>query len=382
VKKRAATSSLFLPEGPPRVWAPQAFVEQLPHLALSVAELRYGPNARVILKNYMLTESSRTKSFSAIGRSVGISKQAAQAVFKKLIRRLREAMIEDIYRMFGPRIWPEFSRPLRSLSSEIKQRSETAFPHSDWDALLARTWGMSASQLGQMEPFILEILGLQRLDFCESTLDPIIITASDKDKTRLRIAARFMQKVLTSHHARGLTLEELTSMIKTRSDLRSLSADKIRALVRCAKNIIRRGNRYRIPDKTMSGRANQYQQILLRAGKPLHYRELARRAVRFGYKGNDKQHQSVANILVRDSRFVPVARSGRWALAGWRDVETRTITQIAFDEIKRVGRPLREAELCSSILEKRRVSRATLKRMLEQSRRFKRIGKKLWTTCE
>src|SRR2546423_8030467 len=103
---------LVLPKGPRRVWSPRDFVKELPLVAISVAEARFGPKARIILQNYLLNESPRTRSFSVTARSLGISRQAANAVFKELIRRLREAIIGEWYRKWGFRVWPEFSRPL------------------------------------------------------------------------------------------------------------------------------------------------------------------------------------------------------------------------------------------------------------------------------
>lgn len=322
-------------------------------------------------------------SLAAIGRSVGISKQAAQTAFKKMIRRFREVLIEDTYRRCTFRIRPEFSRPLRVLSTKLNERSEGILPLSEWDSLLARTWRMRRSELGQMESFVLEILGLRRFDFNKSTLGSIIVLASDKDVTRLNIAARLIQKILASHHPAGLTLQQITEQIRTRARLRSLSEDRIRALMRYAKNIEKVGNRYRTPHRSMMRRADHYEQILIRADKPLHYHEMGRRAVSFGYKRNPTQRESVTNILCQDPRFVPVAQSGFWALARWHNIETRTITEIAADEIKRAGRPLDESELHSSIAKRRPVQRRSIPRMLyAHSGVFKKVGPKLWTIYE
>ena len=372
----------MLPKQARRSWSPRAFVAHLPQVALSMAELRFGPNARVVLENYILKASSPETTFSGIGRSVGITKQAAHAVFKRMIRKFREVMLEDKYRMCGFRLRPEFLHPLRLLSGKLRRRSDTILHQSDWNALLARTWGISATQLGPTEPLILEILGRSRLDFGKSTLDPIIVIASGKDKTRLNVAARLIQSLLTSQYPSGLTLQKLTGAIKRRSGMRNLSKDKIRALVRCVKNIERIGKLYRIPDRSMRHRADHYAEILRRSGKPLHYRELARRAKLFGYRVNDRKRQSVTNILVKDSRFAPVAQSGFWALATWPNLETRTITQIAFDEIQRARGPLDEKHLYALISRQRVVKKRSIPRMLTQSKCFKRVGYRLWTTCE
>ncbi len=381
VKKRPATAKTILPKERRPVWSARAFVEELPDVALSVAESRFGPNARVVLENYILKQSSRKTSFSAIAHSVGITKQAAHAVFQRMIRKFREVMLEDKYRMCSFRLRPEFLRPLRILSKKVRQR-KTVLRQNDWNALLAKTWGISGSQLGPMEPFILEILGLRRHDFRRPALDSIIDTAADKTKTRLDMADRFIRGLLRSHHPSGLTLQQLTDAIKARSGLRRLSTDKIRVLVRSMGDVEKLGSLYRVPDRRMSRRADHYAEILRRAGKPLHYRELAHRALRFGYRGNDGQRQSVTNILVKDSRFAPVAQSGFWALATWRNLETRTITDIAFDEIKRAGQPLHEKKLYMLIRKRRSVKRRSVPRMLAQSRRFKSLGNNLWTICE
>ena len=283
--------------------------------------------------------------------------------------------------MCGFRLRPEFSHPLRVLSRTLNKRLEPPFLQSDWNVLLAKTWGIRRGQLGSMEPFILEILGLRQLDFNQPTLDPIIVVASDKDKVRLKTAARSIEHILRSRYPSGLSLNELVDTVRKRPGLHSLRADKIRALVRCVKNVEGRGGIYRISDRTMKRRADHYEQILRQAGRPLHYRELARRAVRYGYRGDPTKHQSVTNILVQDSRFVPIAQSGCWGLVGWKNIETRRIKEIAFDEITKAGRPLHEDKLYALIAKRRSVKRDSIQQMLGRSSQFKRVGSKLWTIC-
>jgi len=291
-------------------------------------------------------------------------------------------MIEDTNRMCGFHVRREFSLPLRILATEVRRHPDPILLQSEWDALLARTWQMRSSDLGQMERFILEVLGLRRFDFSESTLGSIIVLASDKDVTRLLVAARFIQKLIASHHPAGLTLQQITEAIRKRTRLRSLSEERIRVLMRCARDIEKVGDQYRTSDRSMMRRADHYEEILLRADEPLHYREMARRAVPFGYKGNPTQHQSVTEILRQDPRFVPVGHSGFWALVRWRKVETRGIKEIAFDEIKRAGRPLHEDKLHLLIAKKRSVKRLSIRRMLALSSQFKRVGSKLWALNE
>ena len=380
--RRPLAKYVFLPVEVRKVWSPQAFLKKLPDVIFSIVDLRFGRNAYAVFKNYLIPETEQPTSLAAIGRRLGISKQASQAVFKRMIRRFREVMIEDTYRMCGFHVRREFSLPLRILATEVRRDPDPILLQSEWDALLARTWQMRSSDLGQMERFILEVLGLRRFDFSESTLGSIIVLASDRDVTRLLVAARFIQKLIVSHHPAGLTLQQITEAIRKRTGLRSLSEERIRVLMRCARDIEKVGDQYRTSGRSMMRRADHYEEILLRAGKPLHYRELARRAVPFGYRGNDKQHQSVTNILLPDPRFVAAAQAGYWALVRWHKVETRGIKEIAFDEIKRAGRPMKEKELFSLIAKRRPVKRRSIPRMLAKSSRFKKVGPKLWAICE
>jgi predicted DNA-binding protein YlxM (UPF0122 family) len=351
----------------------------LPQVALSVADLRFGPNARVILEKYIL-KSSPEMSLSEIARRVGITKQAAHATFKKMIQKLREIMLEDKYRMCGFRLRPEFLRPLRTLSKKLLRRhSKTVICYRDWDRLVRRTWGISASQLGVAEPLILEILGFRRREFDQNPLRSILDTTVDKNKTQLFLADRFVRGVLKSHYPNGLTLQQLTDAIKTRSELGRLSVAKIRALVRSSRNIKRVGTLYRIADRCMMRRADQYHQILLQARNPLHYSELARRAVRYGYYGTGSA-RSIHIILQKDSRFASVGRSGYWALSAWRNLEVRSITQIAIDELQRAQCPLDESQLFALISKQKAVKKRTLRQLLEQSKCLKRVGSRLWTT--
>lgn len=371
---------VLLPTRSRRNWSPRAFVRELPNVARAIAQLRFSPTALAVLDAHILA-SSRAKSLSAISRELGITKQAAHAIFNRMILKFREILLEEKYRMCGFRIRPEFSRPLQGLSRKLQVRSTRDFRYSEWNALVARTWGINTAQMGAAEPLVLEILGLRRHDFSTTRLTSVV-TDAVKTKTRRERAGSFIRRLLRSRYPAKLTLKKIIDVVSERPSFRGIDEKKIRTLLSSMKEVEKRGNSYRLTAASMASRADQYEQILQRAGRPLHYRELAKRARRFGFTGNTNQHQSVTNILVADPRFIPVAHTGRWALAAWPNLETRTITEIMFEEISNAGRPLHEDELVVRVTKRRPAKRPSIPRMLAANDKFRKVEVKTWTINE
>jgi hypothetical protein len=191
---------------------------------------------------------------------------------------------------------------------------------------------------------------------------------------QLEKEATLLRKVLSKHPA-GLSLSEITDQIRKDWPTPPVTAEKIRFLLQAMTKIEVDGDAYRLHQR--SRRADQYYEILQQAGKPLDYRELTRRAVRFGYRGGHDSH-SVAVILGGDKRFNVASPRGFWALSEWKHVDTRTFTQIAFDEIRALQRPLHEAELNRLFMSQRGSKPKSIGNLLNANSRFRKIAPKTW----
>jgi hypothetical protein len=243
---------------------------------------------------------------------------------------------------------------------------------TDWERLLVRTWSLKTADIEGVEALLLAILGFRRLNFDKGNLCSVI--SRDHIKHALGRAAHRIDQLLAQNPS-GLTLRQITHEILASPNVQQLNAQKIRILLRSKRNLRCTGGAYYL--QPVLSRPDQYYEILKKAGRPLHYHEIARRLRQMGYPGR-LVGRSVTNRLCADARFNPVSMTGFWALAEWEHVETRSIADIAFEEIKQADRPLDAGELYRRINNKRPARRDSLRGMLSRDARFERPQPGIW----
>ena len=110
--------------------------------------------------------------------------------------------------------------------------------------------------------------------------------------------------------------------------------------------------------------------VLLKAARPLHFREVASAISKAGWSSRKAHPQTVHNELIRDPRFVLVGR-GLYALAEW-GYEPGTVGEVMAGLLKAARRPLSKDEIVKRVLEKRFVKPNTILLNLQDKRWFKR----------
>ena len=366
---------IVLPKKVRRNWPPRAFIAELPRVVLQTAEIRFAPTMKCIVQKRFLAASGQRQSLDSIARELRITKQAVAAKLENFLRRLRRTMIHSDYRGYRVRFRPEFLEPIRGLAAKLKQTQ--VLSETDWNALITRMWRIAPSELKRVESLLLAILGFRRFEFDDSPLHALRpIVGRPKVKTRITKIALFIQHLL-SQRPDGLSFQEIADTIQTSGRLGRVEADLLRVLLQSMHTVRLSATRYRV--NAPQTRADEYHAMLMKARKPLHYRELARRVRALGRMRACKLPGAVSNILGRDERFVAVAQSGYWALRNWSGIEIRTVSEIAVDEIHEANRPLTVTELYGRISRKRFVNRKSLPKLLAQNKQLTKLGSQLWT---
>lgn len=117
------------------------------------------------------------------------------------------------------------------------------------------------------------------------------------------------------------------------------------------------------------------EKVLTIAGKPMHFR-LIHENVQNRFGGNPVIY-SVHNALIRDARFTLVGR-GVYALTDW-GMEGGGIGDIIVRILKKAGVPLNRHEIARRVLVKRECQLATIGHVLQTDKRFKRVGRSVYT---
>lgn len=110
--------------------------------------------------------------------------------------------------------------------------------------------------------------------------------------------------------------------------------------------------------------------VLTRAGKPMHFREVATSISKSGWAARKAHPQTVHNELIKDPRFVLVGR-GLYALAEW-GYEPGTVGEVITSVLKTAKRPLSKEDLLKRVLALRFVKPTTVLLNLQNKNRFRK----------
>ena len=95
------------------------------------------------------------------------------------------------------------------------------------------------------------------------------------------------------------------------------------------------------------------EEILLKVGKPLHYKELTPMLLDKCELSGKTPHESVRTALATNAKFKRVAE-GTYALTIWTEFPTaRFAKDIAYDVLRKIGKPINLVLLGEKILEER-----------------------------
>lgn len=124
------------------------------------------------------------------------------------------------------------------------------------------------------------------------------------------------------------------------------------------------------PTISPSGVKDKAYAVLVRAGRPFHFREVAR-AIDEAHWSKRKTHpQTVHNELIKDKRFVLVGR-GLYALGEW-GYEPGVVRDVIVSVLKNAKRALTREEIIEATMQKRMVKMPTILLNLQNRSLFRR----------
>lgn len=98
--------------------------------------------------------------------------------------------------------------------------------------------------------------------------------------------------------------------------------------------------------------------VLKEAGKPLHFREIAKKIDQYNLNKKKTHPQTVHNELIKDKNFVLVGR-GIYALIEW-GYKKGTVKDVIEEILKKSSKPLKKEDILKKVLEIRQVKKSTI----------------------
>lgn len=131
------------------------------------------------------------------------------------------------------------------------------------------------------------------------------------------------------------------------------------------------------PSISPSGVKDKAYVAIAKAGKALHFREVADVINKAGWSKKKAHPQTVHNELIKDKRFVLVGR-GLYALKEW-GYEPGSVRDVIVSVLKEAKKPLTKDDIVVASTKKRLVKVPTILLNLQNKKLFKRLGDGTYT---
>ena len=199
--------------------------------------------------------------------------------------------------------------------------------------------------------------------------------------------AKFSQKQLEKvfcalnvvfESTQGLSLFEVTVLVK-KITKRAIDNETLEMAIDSVIEFERYENSVRIKFGYLRSAADKAFRVLSTANESLHYSKICRE-INFLSNSSTQEYRvvtdrNITNQLVADDRFVPVGRSGKWALSTWSKVENITIADALEKVLHRNGKPMRYAEILTQLIAVRPdASEKSVKVYINDASRFTRVA--------
>ena len=199
-----------------------------------------------------------------------------------------------------------------------------------------------------------------------------------------------MEKILTSvvkeleDNKRTVSADELNSIVsRAAKDVRGEApeAHVVQTILASSKAI--RKNPYGEfglawwPSINPSGVKDKAYVAIAKAGKPLHFRDVAEVINKAGWSKKKAHPQTVHNELIKDGRFVLVGR-GLYALKEW-GYEPGAVRDVIVSVLKEARKTLTKDEIVAAAAKKRMVKVPTILLNLQNKKLFKRLNDGTYT---
>ncbi|GAA5529360.1 sigma factor-like helix-turn-helix DNA-binding protein [Herpetosiphon gulosus] len=131
----------------------------------------------------------------------------------------------------------------------------------------------------------------------------------------------------------------------------------------------------------LKSRGDQAYRILTEAGKPLSIGSMTRtiNSTLIPHGHQKLQEQNFANQLISDARFIPIGRTGQWALKAWNHIDTSSILELMEKFLHIHNKPATDQEIFDYVQQRRPVGRGSINIYLTSNPKiFRKTSRSHW----
>jgi Bacterial RNA polymerase, alpha chain C terminal domain len=344
---------------------PADFIRKFPRVCEAAIATTFNKNAVGVLKTHLLRGASAYNARTKTGKLLSLNREMIRLYENEIVDALRGAIWDEDYCGCQFRFRREFVAPLLELRECLLQKASPNL-RSSWVAALQESWGVDPEAVSNQEVLLLRLLrrdapSFQQESWVFGRVHAEICQFVRRNRTRPIAGRQVWQHVTRKLGRLAATPKEVLTILDSLPNLER-GADKDSFVVS-------------LKELSYTDRC----EVILRArGAPMHFRDLHSAIAADSSKRSRRKIKLTGALLSASRRFVSVGWTGYWALREWRDVETRTIPDIAAELLEASPRPLRGIELYRLIKVRRRIGYNSIGCLLGCDKRFKKVARGTW----
>lgn len=310
------------------------------------------------------------------------SRERIRQLEDRALNELREVFIDNEYSGKDYHVHPQVLKTIRELFAIVAEKAVVPIMEQE---LLDSINKHCRSDFEKQKPvlfMLLKIRGLEQIKFDNPNLISLWGFYDNKRKKWIKRSIERLDNLLTKETPRPMNkIDILLNVNRGARKNAKLSMEQLTELLLLCSSIEEyKSGIFWGKFACLRGRGNQVERILIEYGEPVHIREISReinhRSLTYGKHIIDQN--SLANQISVDDRFIPIGRSGEWALTSWAHIDTSTIVELMEQCFIVNNKPVSADVVYSYVSDRRSVNKKSVEVYLATNASFVRVNKETW----
>ncbi|WP_110516392.1 sigma factor-like helix-turn-helix DNA-binding protein [Herpetosiphon llansteffanensis] len=317
---------------------------------------------RIIQRRFGLGKTSKL-TLEELGSVFGITRERVRQIELKCLRKLRISLIKNEYIQSSYIIHQNIISTIKSIISIFDIQDNKILLESD----LFNKIKSILPYVNVNHPVIYLLLNL-------AEMNPIYFIDDDLLSVWQHISMDMqdvIQKVVTSLDTLltkevAVAMDEFDILLKINQKLpksKKLNLPQLHQFIKLCSTIEQRDDGlFWGKFEYLKSRGNQAYRLLNEANKPLSFVSMTRTInstlIAHGHK--KLQEQNFVNQLVNDARFMPIGKTGQWALKEWNHIDTTSILELMEKFLHTHNKPATDQEIFDYVQQRRPASRGSI----------------------
>jgi len=325
---------------------------------------------------------AKSLTLQQLGDAYGLTRERIRQREARVLRVVA-AWLADPGRSVAPaRVHPRIERTLSEIRDLFANVEYDPQRHSELLEGLSKVLSCSTLEAEPILDLLAKEAGLAELRLPRRGLESIWTSERDPHRSTIRRIVLKLHDHLTQVLAVSTSGADLAVAINNRAvPSEQITLDEIDRYSPLCSTIQRLHNGHlQGRFEYLGRRAMQFERVLEEAGEPIHLSEILHifNSYVARYGGKQIQRSNLGNQLATDKRFVPIGRSGLWAMADWPDIETGTLRELMERCLIQHNRPMTAEEIHEWVASLRPAVHPSVMAYLSLDDRFTKIDREHW----